>query len=86
MIENWILADWERLKESIGTLPAPPSLVEGNNGKAILRRLLAERGYSATIDGPALLKRARPSMIEKHSDSFGSLRRQLHFDCWWLVQ
>jgi hypothetical protein len=84
MIENWILADWERLRESIGALPAPPNRVEGSNGKAMLRRLLAERGYSATIDGPALLKRARPSVIENYSASFGFLRKQLHFDCWWL--
>jgi hypothetical protein len=86
MIENWILADWERLSDSIANLPAPPSSIEGHNGKAVLRRVLAERGYSATVDGPALLKKARTSVIQKESVSFAAFRKQLQFDCWWLAQ
>ena len=85
MIENWILADWESLRMSIPNLPAEPPSVEGRNGKGILRRLLRDQGYSATIDGPKLLRKARPSFIQRQSKSFDEFRRQLAISCWWLA-
>lgn len=85
MIENWILADWGNLKQSISHLPSLPThATEGVNGKAILRRLLGSEKYSATIQGPKLLKQARATEIEKQSASFKAFKEQLLFDCAWL--
>lgn len=84
MLENWILADWEQLQTEIGSGVARPFEVEGIYGKSFLRSLLRAKGYSAAIDGPQLLKKARPSEIQKQSPSFNLLREQLDLDCWWL--
>lgn len=86
MIENWILADWESLRVSIPELPATQPRTEGINGKAHLRSLLGARGYSATIDGPKLLRKARASFVQRTSSSFGALKRQLSVPCRWLSQ
>jgi len=85
MTENWILADWATLAQTIQDLPAiPPSNVEGGNGKALLRSLLKDKKYSATIDGPRLLVQAKAHAIAQGSTSFEALRAQLSFGCAWL--
>lgn len=52
-------------------------------GKPSVERLVA---YSTTIDGPDLLRKARPSYIQRSSRSFDRLKRQIAFSCWWLAQ
>ena len=84
MIENWIVADWEALRNLDGSLSPTAPLCEGSNGKAVLRKALGKQGYSTTVNGPALLKAARPSVIKDRSASFASFVSRLRIDCWWL--
>jgi hypothetical protein len=84
MIENCILADWEALRSLLPNLPQLPPITEGLNGKAILKNLL--RTYSKTVDGPKLLRSARPGLIRLQSQSFAAFRVQLSLPCPWLYR
>lgn len=86
-VESWILADYEAFLQSAKlSVSAPTRSIEGSNGKTAIKRLIGEgRSYVETIDGVAWLKAARPTVIQRHSPSFGRLFPALAgLDCWWL--
>jgi len=87
MIENWIIADWENLKASIGDeFPFDrPDKTDGCNGKARLRQHLPN--YQETTDGVRLFKAARPNVLVENSPSFRALYEALYdVNCWWKTK
>ncbi len=65
MIENWIIADWEKLT---GTLANKPLQTDGSNGTSVLKKILT--GYDKTTDGVELFVGARQSIIYDNSPSY----------------
>jgi len=64
MIENWILADWERISTE---LPKPIN-TDGINGCSRLKELLG--AYGKTTDGVEMFLNANPLNIYNNSPSF----------------
>lgn len=90
MIENWILADIETVKNE-GFDPTLKSGSEGCHGKNVLGEAFKtkNRNYKERIDGVRLLKSCRASIIRKCSPSFDRLCIHLSkilINCYWLKQ
>ncbi len=86
-VESWIIADFEMFARCIDLKSTSiPIRSEGKNGKAIIKKLLGKRKrYVETIEGVAMLKAARASIIRSQSPSFNRLFTALSpLDCWWL--
>ena len=65
MIENWILADWER---SIGNIEEKPTLTDGIHGSGKLKHHLGT--YDKRTNGVNLFKKCRSKIIYENSPSF----------------
>lgn len=79
MIENWILADSQRLNWT-----TCPSQVDSFHGAAKLKEIIGD--YDKASDGPELLHQARPSKIREKSPSFDDFMNALPImpGCHWL--
>ncbi|WP_262148208.1 DUF4276 family protein [Chryseobacterium foetidum] len=64
MIENWIIADWDILKNS----KDKPLITDGLRGSKIIKESLGS--YSKTIDGVNLFVKCDSKIIYKNSPSF----------------
>lgn len=85
MIENWILADHNRVSEKTG-VQFPAYAGDGSPAKTELDAALKGIGikYHGPTTGARLLKSARPSIIAQNSASATSFFESLNIDCWWL--
>lgn len=83
MIENWILADPERLAQDDECCGEVPISVEGTNGKTMIKRCF--KSYNETTTGVKLLLKARVNTMKSNSDSFCKFVDRLPSNgCWWL--
>jgi len=83
MIENWILADPEVVRQHPNFQKAPPAKCEGLNGKKLMKECI--RYYHETTIGVDLLLKCRASYLRKNSESFAYLYKKLPSKrCWWL--
>ncbi len=65
MIENWILADWEKL---FGSLQDKPQLTDGCNGSAMIKKRIGH--YDKVKDGVAYFLAARQDILYENSPSY----------------
>ncbi len=75
MIENWILADFETVKENCKTEKKLTGVQEGSHGKKILSECLKEKYHETTV-GVMLLSKCRASIMRasnswEHSQKVG---------------
>jgi hypothetical protein len=85
MIENWILADWEKIVSVNAGFKSFSQSAEGLNGKAAVKRLLpSEVTYHETTVGVALFLQCRSPAVWEASESFRRLVCQLNIKCSWL--
>ena len=83
MIENWILADAEKVAEHPSYYASVPANTEGLHGKNILKGCI--RHYHETTIGVDLLVSCRASVMRSNSTSFSRFYGQLPVNnCWWL--
>jgi len=79
MIENWILADWEKLTQEI---PKPES-TDGLRGSSKIKELLGF--YGKTTDGVDMFLNADSSVIYQNSPSYRCFVDQVKdLDCWYI--
>ncbi|WP_158990804.1 DUF4276 family protein [Mucilaginibacter sp. L196] len=71
MIENWILADWDKVSTD---LPKPDD-TDGINGCSKIKEILGS--YGKTTDGVDMFLNADPSIIYDNSPSFKEFADQL---------
>lgn len=76
MLENWIIADWNLISESV----AKPEKTDSLNGSTIIKK---HKGtYGKTTDGVELFTNADPTIIYKNSPSFRTFISTLEgLDC-----
>jgi len=72
MIENWIIADWEKLT---GTMDGKPINTEGISGSGHIKK--AKGSYDKIIDGVDFFLSARPQVILANSLSYKCFINQL---------
>lgn len=72
MIENWILADWERFTGSINN---KPDNTDGNNPTTIIKRF--KKTFDKTTDGVEYFLNGRPDVMYLNSNSFRHFVSQL---------
>lgn len=81
MIENWIIADWEKISLNI----TKPEITDGLRGSSKLRELLGS--YGKTTDGVEMFLNATPQRIYQNSPSYRFFIDQLKdVDCWYINQ
>lgn len=83
MIENWILGDKLLLEQELGVEIGDH---EGQNGKAILKAFLKEKGlgYHELTVGVELFRKLNPRTVELNSASFHRVKERGHSFCLWL--
>lgn len=82
MIENWMLADPEGLKNFCDTEQYDTYDKEGKSGIFYMKR--ANSNYQKRTSGAAIFSSLDPSKISRNSPSFRHFIGQLDIDCWWL--
>lgn len=88
-IENWILADWNSVREKFCEYQIKPVsegfLSEGTQGKTALRRLLPEGIlYNEPTWGKDMFLSCRPDEMYRNSASFRKFIDGLNLRCPWL--
>jgi hypothetical protein len=80
MIENWIIADWDKISPNN---PKPP-VTDGLGGAAVIKRELGS--YSKTSDGVDLFIKMQPSIAYENSPSFKSFIDSINnIDCHYTI-
>ncbi len=85
MVENWILADEEIVKQYTNTKKPFLNTFEGLDGKKEIKKFLPT--YHETTDGVELLLKCRASIIKNKSISFTEFFNDLpDNNCYWLLR
>jgi hypothetical protein len=76
MLENWIIADWKLISESI----EKPEITDSLSGSSIIKK--HKGSYGKTTDGVELFTNADPTVIYQNSPSFRTFIDSLEgIDC-----
>lgn len=83
MIENWIIADWDNIKEYTGTKDSKPEITDGIGGKGAIKKVLPD--YQETLDGVQLFIGSNPHIMKENSPSFNSFSQKIQgIKCDWI--
>lgn len=86
MIENWILASWNTISTRCQFKGARPGIIEGQNGKSLIKRKLPKgRYYHETIEGVDWFVHSDACEIYTNSSSFKTFADSVSsLNCKWL--